>query len=634
MKQGKRQNWLEDCLRRLRTARVAVFGDFCIDAYWHIDPDEGELSVETGLPVRRVRTQRYSLGGAGNVAANLADLGVARVFALSLIGDDIYGHLMVRLLKDMRVDTSGLLACQPDWQTMVFGKPYIGDAEQNRIDFGGFNAISEASMDALAEELDRKVAVCDAVILNQQVPAGVSPPPMIERLNRVIAAHPERLFLVDSRHRAELYRGATLKLNAHEAARICGRPRPLAEPIPADAVRRFAMQLVKRSGKAVFITRGENGILAAEPGGIHEVPGIQILERTDAVGAGDTVIAALAAALGSGSDPATAATFANIAASVTVRKLHTTGTATPAEIRKVGPTPDYVYLPELADAPRRARYLRGTKVEIVRPVPPDLNIRHAIFDHDGTISTLRQGWEGIMERMMVKAILGPRARDAALRRKVTSRVRSFINKTTGVQTLVQMQGLVELVREYGCVPQEDILDMHGYKAIYNAELLALVKKRLARLRRGELSPEDFMIYGARPLLERLAERGVRLYLVSGTDTEDTIAEAEALGYAHLFEGRIYGAVGDVTVEAKRELLERITRRHRLGGRGLVTFGDGPVEMRETRKRDGLAVGIASNETRRRGLNLAKRARLIRAGADAIMPDFSQVDSLLELLGLA
>ena len=64
---------------------------------------------------------------------------------------------------------------------------------------------------------------------------------------------------------------------------------------------------------------------------------------------------------------------------------------------------------------------------------------------------------------------------------------------------------------------------------------------------------------------------------------------------------------------------------------IVTFGDGPVEIRETHKRGGTTAGIASNELRRYGLNQAKRTRLIKAGADIIVPDFSQVEILLGLL---
>jgi len=627
-------SWLEPCLATVGRARVGVFGDFCLDAYWLIDEDESELSVETGLPVRRVRRQTYSLGGAGNVAANLVELGVAEVRAIGLIGDDLFGEQMLRLLHERGVNIDGLLRSQDDWQTLVYAKPYAGDDEQRRLDFGAFNAVSDASIDALAQRLDEAAGACDAVILNQQVPSGASTPAMIERINAVVAAHPDCRFLVDSRHRAELYQGAINKLNAHEAARLLDEERPLDERITADEARDFAGRLHERTGRVVFVTRGDGGLLVAD-GAVRDVPGIQILERIDPVGAGDTVIAALAAALGSGSDALTAARLANIAASVTVRKLQTTGTASPDEIRAVGPEPDYVYLPELADDPRRARYLDDSEIELVHDLPDGLDIRHAIFDHDGTISTLRQGWERIMEPVMIRAILGQRYDDPdePLYPKVVEHVRRFIDKTTGVQTLVQMAGLVRMVRDFGCVAGADVLDAAGYKTLYNDELLAMVGQRVEKLQRGELAPTDFQIQNVRALLEHLHARGVRLYLASGTDVEDVAAEAEALGYAGLFGGRIFGAVGDVRVEAKRLVLEQIFRGHDLSGPQVVTFGDGPVEMRETRKRRGICVGIASNEVRRFGLDLAKRARLIRAGADLVVPDFTQLDRLLPLLAL-
>jgi len=164
--------------------------------------------------------------------------------------------------------------------------------------------------------------------------------------------------------------------------------------------------------------------------------------------------------------------------------------------------------------------------------------------------------------------------------------------------------------------------------------MGLVRDRLAQLQRGELDISDFTVKKSAELLLRLHEAGVKLYLASGTDEKDVVAEAEALGYAGLFEGRIYGAVGDVTVEAKRMVLDRILQD--IGAANvarMAAFGDGPVEMRETRKRGGLAIGIASDELRRYGLNPGKRSRLIRAGADIIVPDFSQCAALLSLLGL-
>ena len=324
--------WLPAALARIPEARVAVFGDFCLDAYWDVDPGERELSVETGLPLRRVRSQSYSLGGAANVAANLCALGVAEVRVIGLVGDDVFGPLLRRMLAEAGADVSGLLNCQADWQTMVFGKPHVGGVEQNRIDFGGFNVPAPEAVDALAQALDAAVGRCTAVILNQQVPGGTSPMPVLDRLNRVVAAHPDCPFIVDSRDRADLYQGCSLKVNAHEAARLCGVARSLGVSVPRGEALGYGRELHARTGRPAFVTCGADGICVADGQGVEHVPGVPVGSPLDPVGAGDAVVAALGAAVGSGSDPRTAARVANLAATVTVRKLHTTGTASPEEI--------------------------------------------------------------------------------------------------------------------------------------------------------------------------------------------------------------------------------------------------------------------------------------------------------------
>jgi beta-phosphoglucomutase-like phosphatase (HAD superfamily) len=238
-----------------------------------------------------------------------------------------------------------------------------------------------------------------------------------------------------------------------------------------------------------------------------------------------------------------------------------------------------------------------------------------------------------MEPMMVHAILGAGEREAdeALHAHVVASVRDYIDKTTGMQTLAQMKGLVNLVRRFKCVPENEVLDEFGYKAMYNDKLATLVNGRIRKLERGELGIGDCTIKNAAEFLNRLYHRKLVLYLASGTDREDLEREAGMLGYRHLFGDRIYGAVGDVSFEAKRMVLERILAD--IGDRKqekILTFGDGPVEIRETHKRGGYAIGVASDEVRRYGLNIAKRTRLIEAGADLILPDYSQMDQLLEL----
>jgi phosphoglycolate phosphatase-like HAD superfamily hydrolase len=356
---------------------------------------------------------------------------------------------------------------------------------------------------------------------------------------------------------------------------------------------------------------------------------------TDPVGAGDSYLAGICASLAAKATPEEAAQVGNFVAGVTVAKLRQTGTASPAEVLQIGLEPQYIYDPELAEDPRQAKFLDGTEIEIIdgRFQPPARRPAAAIFDHDGTISTLRQGWEEVIEPMMVRAILGARfgSADEALYHRVVARVRAHIDQTTGVQTLIQMQGLVGMVREFGLVPATEISDESGYKAIYNQALMARVRQRLQRLVAGELSVQEFTLRNAIPFLQALHWAGVRLYLASGTDQADVEAEARALGYAGLFEGRIYGAVGDVTCEAKRMVLDRILKEVQAMPAQIVTFGDGPVEIRETQRRGGLAIGVASDEVRRFDSNKAKRARLIRAGAAVIIPDFSQMGALVRML---
>lgn len=627
---------VDEILCQLAPARIGVVGDFCLDTYWDLDARRSELSLETGLSTRAVHAQRCSLGGAGNVAHNLRTLGVGSVTVYGVTGRDPFGYQMRKLLESLSIRTDGLLEQGADWDTHTYIKPIEGGRESNRIDFGNFNRLADDVADCLLERLSADVPNLDVVIVNQQVTDGIHASERFQDgLQRLIRAHSEKPFLLDSRGMSRCYAGTIRKLNAFEAATLVGKQHESADVIGLEDACAAGRQLAEEWGLPVFVTRGDRGCLVADGGRLDIVPGLHIVEKTDPVGAGDSMLAGIAAALAAGRQPLEAATFGGFVAGVTVQKLHQTGTASPDEIRRIGASPDYVYLPEKADDPRAAAYWRGTEIEVVNAAHGH-PVTHAIFDHDGTISVLREGWEKIMEPTMARAILGPcfATADESTYHNVTARVRAFIDATTGIQTLIQMQGLVKLVAEFGFVPKAEILDEFGYKAIYNEALLDLVRGRLAKFERGELEVADFAVKGAVEFLRALHGAGVKLYMASGSDEDDVIAEAKALGYADLFEGRIYGAVGDVSKEAKKIVMDRILND--IGAdqvSSMVAFGDGPVEIRESRKRGGLAVGIASDEVRRFGLNSSKRRRLIRAGADLIIPDFSQWQALLPILGV-
>jgi rfaE bifunctional protein kinase chain/domain len=627
---------LKKLLDDIRSVKIAVLGDFCLDAYWFIDESKSEISIETGQMTRPVKQQKYSLGGAGNVTSNLAAMGVQDIRAFGVIGHDPFGAEMKNIMEKTGINPRNLLIQEEHWSTHVYTKPYIADQEQNRIDFGNFNRLSETTADNLIENLVKEVPEVDIIIINQQVLSGIHTEYFRGRLIEVINRFPEKIFIADSRNYGDLYDGAYRKMNDNEAARLCGFSKDPNEIVLRSEVVKAAGILYKRYRKPLFITRGSRGSIMIDDSGVSEIFGLMIISRIDSVGAGDSYLAGVASSLAAGYPIQTAAEIGSFVAGVTIQKLYQTGTATPEEIYYLGHDPDYIYSPELAEDIRQASYYKDTEIEIVNQWRQKPEISHAIFDHDGTISTLREGWELIMAPMMIRAILGDKYHEAdeALYHKVQSRVREFIDKTTGIQTLVQMKGLLDLIREFGCVPENQMLDEFGYKQIYNNELLRMVHEREKKLIRGELSLEDFTLKNSVPLIKTLYDAGVKLYLASGTDEEDLKKEAKILGYDYLFEGGIYGAVGDVTIEAKKIVLDRILDTIGPSETGkVIAFGDGPVEIRETHKRNGITVGIASNEIKRYGLNLSKRTRLVKAGADIIIPDFSQLPHLLKLLNI-
>jgi rfaE bifunctional protein kinase chain/domain len=420
--------------------------------------------LETGKRTQPVRTQRYSLGGASNVVHNLVDLGVGSVFAVGVIGDDLFGRELVHLLSEIGVDVEGLLVQERQWDTPVYGKPYYGEEEQQRIDFGMFNRIEPDTEQRLIQQLERTLRSVQSVIINQQLANGIYGERLVKGINRIISKHPDKSFIVDSREISGAFRKAVLKLNQWEAARLAGVEQPSGGIIPREELLQYARKIKNQAvAKAVFITRESRGMVVYDGGPEVDVPGIQILNRIDPVGAGDTGVSAVAAALAGGATVGEAAELANFASAVTVQKLFQCGTASPEEILDIGSSPDYVYHPELSEDPRRATVVEGTEIEIVREGVQTGRIEHVIFDHDGTISALRQGWEQIMEPAMIRAILGDTylSADEGLYHRVVERVRAYIDQSTGIQTIVQMQHLVEMVEEFGCVPSEKMLDRFG-----------------------------------------------------------------------------------------------------------------------------------------------------------------------------
>ena len=631
-------------LEELAHLRIAVVGDICLDLY-HTLSDASEVSVETSLPTRIVAGTASYLGGAGNVAANLASLGVGRVELYGVVGEDLYGREVLRLCEARGIEARGLLV-DPEWATNVYTKLYRDHEEEPRIDTGTLNTLCAAGEAKLVSLLERHLADNSAVIINQQIRGGIHTPSVRTALASITGGAPQVPFFLDSRDYPDEYARSIRKLNEREAQAVLARdpgdavaaargPGAAEHVLDADAAVAAARELCRRWERPVYLTRGECGCVVATESETVAVPALAVSGPVDTVGAGDSMLAGIACAWCSGTSPADSAAFGSLVAAVTVRKLRCAGVATPDEVREAAREPDYLYRPELARSPRRARSLESTSIEVVTQ-RPTAAFRYALFDHDGTISTVREGWEQVMIPMMVEAVLGVPPQEAPEERvrRVESAVRGLVARTTGIRTIVQMEGLCGLVREFGFVEPESVLSPREYKLIYNDRLMEGVHERIARFEAGELETADLTIKGSVAFLEALHEAGLTLFLASGTDEADTRREAQLLGYADLFDGGIYGSTDESLEDPKRMVITRILER--IGGEGgsrIVAFGDGPVEIRETGRAGGYTVGVAADEVRRYGLDEGKRERLILAGADCIIHDYTQERALLAMLGL-
>lgn len=257
-------------------------------------------------------------------------------------------------------------------------------------------------------------------------------------------------------------------------------------------------------------------------------------------------------------------------------------------------------------------------------------IKAVLFDFDGTLSTLRAGWEQIMKPFMKASIIGDAQLSEEQEAQLDKEIDDYIDHSAGIQTIYQMKWLADTVREKGWNAQR--LDEWAYKAEYNRRLLAQVAGRVERLVRGELQADHYLMAGAADFVRELFGRGIDLYIASGTDHPDVVREAEALGLAGYFR-EIAGAPVGKTECAKEKVLRDLIDAKGIAGQALAVIGDGKVEIRLAKEAGGLAFGLASDEARREGINPVKRRRLLEAGADWVAGDFLNRDEWLAKLGL-
>lgn len=259
---------------------------------------------------------------------------------------------------------------------------------------------------------------------------------------------------------------------------------------------------------------------------------------------------------------------------------------------------------------------------------PQTPIQAILLDFDGTISTLRWGWEAVMREVMVEFIGQCSLAEAP--RELIDQVDAYIESSTGIQTAYQMEWLK--AQADARHPQYAYRDIWWYKDEYNRRLMRQVSQRLERLESGKDVPSQYQIAGSEAFLNAMRERGVRLFLASGTDHADVLREAQALGVDGFFE-QIKGAPERAVACSKEFVIRQLLEERKIPVEELVLIGDGKVEIALGAQKGAYTLGMATDEANRRGFNPVKEPRLIRAGADALAGDFSDLKALAEWMKL-
>lgn len=231
-----------------------------------------------------------------------------------------------------------------------------------------------------------------------------------------------------------------------------------------------------------------------------------------------------------------------------------------------------------------------------------------MFDFDGTLSMIRAGWMPLMLDMMMESLAPLSPQTEAVR----DEAEDYVARLTGKDTVHQMEVFADHITALGGAALPPLV----YKQLFLDRLDLLRNQRLESLRSGA-DPDSLLIPGSRAHLNMLRDAGIRIFLASGTAHDDICREANLLGIDHYFEG-IYGSAP--TSLTKRELLAKLIDSG-VHGEEILTFGDGPVEIEETKRVGGTAVGVASDEPVCLEVDPKKRHWLARAGADYIIPNY-------------
>ena len=231
----------------------------------------------------------------------------------------------------------------------------------------------------------------------------------------------------------------------------------------------------------------------------------------------------------------------------------------------------------------------------------------------------------VMVPMMVEILSETKSGETEA--QLTEIVREFVGRLTGKQTMYQMVELAEHVARRGGTPPDPL----EYKQLYLRLLNKKIAGRLEELESGHADPEKYMVPGARQFLRILRERGMKMYLASGTDQIYMRHEADLLQVSNYFDGGVFGALDDYKAFSKRILIQGLIANSEFRGDEFLGFGDGYVEIENIHEVKGVGVGVATDEPECLRVDEWKRERLVKSGASFVIPNFLELDELQDAL---
>jgi rfaE bifunctional protein kinase chain/domain len=322
---------LQQIASRYPKLRIALVGDICLDRYFEIDPRLHEISIETNLPVHNVARVRCQPGGAGTILNNLVALGVGTIIPAAIIGQDGEGYELRRALEKLPGVRTDWIVESAARHTFTYSKPLLmhkdrAPEELNRLDTKNWTPTPESLQHRIAEAVRKLAPEVDAMILLDQVDileTGVVTETVLETVRAVSREHPNLLILADSRRSLRGFPPVAFKMNAAELGLFFGA----AGTLPIEEIKAKASSLAKQNGKHVFVTMSERGMMGTHGGEVEITPTLPVRGEIDIVGAGDSVTANLTAALSAGASLRETLEIAQLAASVVIHQLGTTGTA-------------------------------------------------------------------------------------------------------------------------------------------------------------------------------------------------------------------------------------------------------------------------------------------------------------------